>query len=61
MRNVQWDYALSHGIENFTLGDGVTAFDANNCLLSYPAKPKPAYYAVQSALRHRFRCSRSQH
>ena len=24
---------------------------ANNCLLSYPAKPKPAYYAVRNALR----------
>ena len=26
--NVQWDYALAHGMENFTFNDGVTAFDA---------------------------------
>ncbi len=26
--NVQWDYAVAHGMENFTFNDGVTAFDA---------------------------------
>jgi len=26
--NVQWDYAVAHGMENFTFNNGVTAFDA---------------------------------